>query len=109
MQTQPTTPVYSLAHITDLAMLDDVALAQFAIELPTLVAFLKLTKNACESEGKSIKDVLPVVRFALDQKDEVTLSCNGDSVAMPGLTYSGSKIRAAMTRHLSQLRELWRS
>ncbi|MBK3779873.1 hypothetical protein G3A43_06370 [Paraburkholderia aspalathi] len=86
--------MYSLTHITDLADLNVEDVVAFAAELPTLVAFLKLTKQACDAQGVDIKTVMPTLSFAADLDDGVEVRAeNGQR-----MTFAGSALQTAAAR-----------
>lgn len=66
-------PQYKLAHITDLAGIADEDLAQFAKELPTIVATLRMAKAHAQRDGLNLSEQFPHITFDTDLVDEVVL------------------------------------
>jgi hypothetical protein len=82
---------YCLSHISDLASMNADDVLAFAAALPSLVAALKVTKQACEAEGVDIKTVMPTLLYVADYDDSFELRAeNGQSKK-----YDGSVLQTA--------------
>lgn len=55
----------TLAHITDLHLLDDAEVAQFATELPGIVASLRVAARSAKESGQSLADAFPSMTFEI--------------------------------------------
>jgi phage FluMu protein gp41 len=66
-----------LNHITDLHMLSDEDVKQMARELPGIVATLRLAARGAKDSGVDLRELLPVVVFDSELKDEVVITQDG--------------------------------
>ena len=67
----------TLAHITDLHLLDDAEVAQFATELPGIVASLRVAARSAKESGQSLADVFPSMTFVSELKDATLIKADG--------------------------------
>ncbi|KVP96512.1 hypothetical protein WJ97_11535 [Burkholderia ubonensis] len=87
---------YDLVHITDLVKLDDGDIAEFASDLPGLIAMLKLAKDECDQRGTKLTEVMPKLQYVADSSGTVTLRSKTESI-----TAHGSDIVAGYKRELA--------
>lgn len=59
----------TLNHITDLHLLDDAEVAQFATELPGIVSSLRVAARSAKESGQSLADAFPGMTFVSELKD----------------------------------------
>lgn len=60
-----------LSHITDLANLPSDNVEQFVKDLPGLIAMMKIAKQECDESGVTLRQVMPLLRFAPEKSDVV--------------------------------------
>jgi hypothetical protein len=84
---------YKLSHITDLSQLSNEAVAAFAKDLPTLVAALRLAKQAAEQEatGIPLAEVFPFVTLDSEMGDKLILRKDGQDIS----EFEGVHVRTA--------------
>jgi hypothetical protein len=68
---------HRLSHITDLHTLSDEEVQQMAQELPGIVATLRLAARGAKDNGVDLRELLPVIVFDSELKDEVVITQDG--------------------------------
>lgn len=90
----------TLAHITDLHLLDDAEVAQFAAELPGMVASLRVAARATKASGLALHEAFPSITFVPELKNATVIRADGRELQVSHQAMQQLDVAQEQTRQL---------